>query len=370
MTFRLLVLLLVRPVEAMSQILDRGSLLIASLAALAISLIETSLLPVRGLPFYLPLLLLAAVYVPAALAIARLAGYSGDYASLLTCAGLAWTASQLPVLVAAFLPGPLWLGVFAASILYFTLLMFLAVRNVFGMTGPAAGGTVAFAFLPLLAVPFVWPVIGFLVGWLASPFFLIYAWYFLGSELGGIGAGLRNRQHFYRMLQAAAVNPHDGDAQYQLGLIYQQRHNYAEAIERFRKAVAIDPTETDAHFQLGRIARMQGRLSDALSHFQTVLRQDPRHSASEILRDLGAVDLETGNLPEARKLLDDYVERREYDPEGLYYLGRVLEQSGDREQARQMYSRAIEAARTAPRYRRRLVSHWSRLAQKALRSVS
>jgi hypothetical protein len=30
------------------------------------------------------------------------------------------------------------------------------------------------------------------------------------------------------MLEAAAVNPHDGDAQYQLGLIHQQRRQYSE----------------------------------------------------------------------------------------------------------------------------------------------
>jgi hypothetical protein len=35
-----------------------------------------------------------------------------------------------------------------------------------------------------------------------------------------------------------------------------------------------------------------------------------------------------------------------------------------------MFERAIEAARTAPRYRRRLTGKWSRLAQKRLRKLS
>jgi hypothetical protein len=34
----------------------------------------------------------------------------------------------------------------------------------------------------------------FLLGMLASPFFLFFAWYYLGSELSGLGAGLRRRQ--------------------------------------------------------------------------------------------------------------------------------------------------------------------------------
>jgi hypothetical protein len=63
------------------------------------------------------------------------------------------------------------------------------------------------------------------------------------------------------------------------------------------------------------------------------------------------------------------VERRPYDPEGLYYYGRALEGLSRRPQAREMYERAVEADRTAPRYRRRFTAGWSRLAQKALGRV-
>src|SRR5215475_10155107 len=103
------------------------------------------------------------------------------------------------------------------------------------------------------------------------------------------------------MLEAAVVNPHDGEAQYQLGLIHQQRHQYTEAIRRFQAAVAIDPTETDAHFQLGRIAREQGRLPDALAHLETVLGQDEKHNLSEVRRELGAAYLALGRLNDARR---------------------------------------------------------------------
>jgi tetratricopeptide (TPR) repeat protein len=166
------------------------------------------------------------------------------------------------------------------------------------------------------------------------------------------------------MLEAAAINPHDGEAQYQLGLIHQQRRQYTEAIRRFQAAVAIDPTETDAHFQLGRIAREQGRLPDALAHFQTVLQQDERHSLSEIHRALGAVYLAMDRTEDARRELALYIDRRPYDPEGLFYFGQALEQLGQLAQAREMYAAAVEAVRTAPRYRRRVVARWSRLAQK------
>jgi tetratricopeptide (TPR) repeat protein len=180
---------------------------------------------------------------------------------------------------------------------------------------------------------------------------------------------LRKGQNFRRMLNAAALNPHDGEAQYQLGLIYQQRRQYTEAIERFRKAVAIDPGETDAHFQLGRIAREQGRLADALAHFQTVMDQNDKHSQNEILRELGAVYLAARQYEDARRFLAEYLERRPYDPEGLYYLGQALEGLGRVTEAREAYARAAEAVSTAPRFRRRFIAKWSRLAQKQIRKL-
>jgi len=171
------------------------------------------------------------------------------------------------------------------------------------------------------------------------------------------------------MLDAAAINPHDGDAQYQLGLIYQQRRQYTEAIRRFELAVKIDPEESDAHFQLGRIALAQNRLDDALSHFQTVFALDPKHNSSEILRELGAVYVAQGRFSEALQLLSVYVERRPYDPEGLFYYGSALEKTGENVRAREAFLQAMEADRTAPRYRRRYTAPWSRLAQKQIRQL-
>ena len=66
------------------------------------------------------------------------------------------------------------------------------------------------------------------------------------------------------MLNAAALNPHDGEAQYQLGLIYQQRHQYDEAKRRFTRAVEIDGRDPDPVFQLGRIALEEERSNDAI----------------------------------------------------------------------------------------------------------
>ncbi len=353
----------------MSGILDQGSLLFASLAVMAITLVER--LPIS---FYLPLAGLAIVYVPAILLIGRMlsgfgvnADFRRDYAPLLTCAAMSWTVANLPLLLVNWLaPGPARYAagyVAGLSILWFAFLMFHAVRTVLGASGGQALAVVTLSWVSPFVAIFLWGPLHFLLGWLASPFFLFYAWYFLGGEIGNLGAGLRTRQNFRRNLEAATVNPHDAEAQYQLGLIAQERRQYSEAIDRFSKAVAIHPGETDAHYQLGRIARQQGRLKDALGYFQTVLDQDDKHKQSEILRELGALYLDARQFQHAAEELAVYVERRPYDAEGLYYFGLALEGLGRGVEAGEMYRRCIEAVATAPRYIQRSVGKWSRLAQ-------
>jgi tetratricopeptide (TPR) repeat protein len=361
-----------KPAAAMSAILDRGSLLFASIAALGATLLLKSAAPELPISFFTPLLVLAVFYVPGTLLLAALLGRLGgvgvvfqrDYAPLLTCTALAFAATEIPLAFGAWLVPVSYLLI--AAVLYFALLMFFAVRTVFGVASGVAAGVVALSWIPLVAGAFAWGLLRPLLGMLASPFFLFYAWYFLGGELSGLGAGLRSRQNFRRMLEAATVNPHDGEAQYQLGHIHQQRHQYTEAIARYAQAVAIDPTLTDAHFQLGRIAREQGRLRDALAHFQTVVHQDERHSSSEVLRELGGIYVGARQFADARTELEIYTGRRPYDPEGLYYYGQSLEGLGQSTAARDAYAGAVEADRTAPRYRRRYTARWSRLAQKQL----
>jgi tetratricopeptide (TPR) repeat protein len=369
-----------RPAEAMGAILDQGSLLFASGAVVVITfLLELSLgVRVSLLLTFLPLLTLAVIYVPGTLFFTNLitrqggfrASFERDYSPLLTCTAMAWAAVSMPLLAATWLlPLAMVRVVVVAACLYFAVLMMFAVRTVFGTETRVAIGVVSVSWIPLLGAAFLWGPLSFILRWLTSPFLLFFILYYLRGEFTNLGAGLRNRQHFRRMLEAAAVNPHDGDAQYQLGLIYQQRRQYTEAIRRFKLAVAIDPGETDSHFQLGRIALEQGRINDALEHLQTVLAQDEKHNSSEILRELGAVYVTAGQFQDALRRLEVYIDRRPYDPEGLYYLGIALEKTGDAARAREMYERAIEAARTAPGYRRRYTAQWSRLAQSQLRKL-
>ena len=54
----------------------------------------------------------------------------------------------------------------------------------------------------------------------------------------------------------------------------------------------------------------------------------------------------------------------------MFYYGQALEGLGDTVAARARYAAVVEAARTAPRYRQRVVARWSRLAQKQLAKLA
>jgi|SRR5579872_3912928 len=365
-----------QPARALSTILDSGSLGLAILAAaLAGFASEKSFGPaVTGL------VLVALVFVPACIAIISVWDHLGsvgvvlrrDYSPLLVCVLMCQAAAGLPGAIARFITPQFVIWIQAAVLIFFLGLASIAIRTVFG-TGIGKGiGTVLGGAAATAGGYFAYETFGGALSYFASPFVLIWLYILFRPNLDmftGLGGGLRSKQNFRRNLDALTVNPRDSDAHYQLGLIYQQRRNYTEAISRFTKAIEIDPSETDAHHQLGCIALEQKRYEDARRHFAAALALDDKHSSSESWRGLGAADFELGKTEQALAELQKYTDRREFDPEGLYWLGAAFKKLGRIPEARDAFQRAVEAARTAPPHRRRYTSAWGRQAKAELRTL-
>lgn len=357
-----------RPARALSAILDSGSLPLAVAGAALVSFGAT-----RSARSSVTLLvLLALLFVPICIAIISLWDRLGslsvvlqrDYSPLLICILMSWTA--------AFLPAGLSSWIAPASLLYFAILSTIAVRTVFGTGTGRALVTVLASMGATVAGYQLYEIFGRALSYFSSPLVLLWLYYLFRPNLDmftGFTGGLRSRQNFRRHLEASTVNPRDADAQYQLGLIYQQRHNYTEAIARFRRAIEIDPSETDAHHQLGCIALEQKRYQDARNHFAAALALNDKHSSSEAWRGLGAADFQLGHTEQALAELETYIARREFDPEGLYWTGSALKKLGRTEEARDTFTRAVEAARTAPAHRRRYTAVWGRQAKTELRNL-
>lgn len=323
--------------------------------------------------FYTAVFGMAILYIPCLILLVALSGanasfsvlFRRDYGPLLTCGLMAWAASHLPFTLAGFALEPLHLsektalGLWLASAICFGLLMALGLRMLFGTRYAKGLAMVTVAALSFSVQAKLFSTVS---PYLFSPFLLFYAFMMFRGDIGDIGFSLRQRQGFRRSMEAATINPRDASAHYQLGLIYQYRHQYTEAIARFQKAVEIADDETDAHFQLGRIARAQNRLQDAINHFSVVLEQDDKHTQSEIWREIGATYLAASMFTDAKDALAKFIDRRPYDPEGLYYYGKTLEQLGQREEACEMFGRCVEAVKTMPSYRYREQRKWDKLA--------
>jgi tetratricopeptide (TPR) repeat protein len=419
---KLLAGLYLRPVSALSGIVDEGSLLFGAAAVLAVSALTGAAMYLQVAPAYMPFVpaagkesalaspapasgyvgpgeeqydetdiseapsrfapaLLAAGFFAATLTAASLfvlallyapfvlllltafdsigsfgVAFRRDFGPFLACTFMAWVAARLPVaLLALAAPGPLVvISLWIASLVYFTVLMALAARVVFGVGRGTAFAAATLGWLAVFLEPFLM--------FLASPFLLYFAYQFLRGDVGDVLSSFGARQSFKRYLEAATINPRDAEAHYQLGLIHLQRRRLDEAAARFARAVEIDPREVDAHYQLGRIARGQGRLEDARRHFDAVVSRDERHASHEIWREVGATYLDSESHEHARWALAKFVEQRSHDPEGLYLLGRALSSLGQAEPAREMFRRCIEAVDTMPRYLRRKAGPWRKLA--------
>jgi len=202
---------------------------------------------------------------------------------------------------------------------------------------------------------------------LVSPWILFLLYQRFAGDMGMLGGGLAARQNFKRQLELATINPLDADAHYQLGLLYLQRHALTEAEASLRRAVEIDPNEPDALFHLGRLLRQRPETAvEARQLLERAAHLNPKLSNYEVWRELGGAALASNDVEEALAHLEPYTKAREFDPEGMVLYGQALRAASRENEARLAFEKAIEAARTAPDFRRHELKRWEAAARKEL----
>jgi len=295
-----------------------------------------------------------------------------DYLPVLTCHLLSYAAVLLPLTaLRVILPLPLiyWPVLLSVFAVYFLFLSGSSLRAVMGTTSVHAVFTIGAACAAAMLGGVLFLFLGPSTYIFTSPFLLYYAYTFFQGDIRIIGSGLSSRQSMRRQLEASKLNPRDWDAHLQIGLIQAQRRQYAEAEASFKKAIEIEPKEAEAYFHFAKIAREQGRLEEALQALRTAAGLDDKLSGNEVWRDLGAAALLAGHPEEARPALAKYVQRRPYDPEGLYWNGRVLKVLGDPAAAKEALEQALEAVATAPSHQRGRLRKWASEAKTELKSL-
>ena len=203
---------------------------------------------------------------------------------------------------------------------------------------------------------------------LGSPFLLILLFFLLRGYFNDIVGSHRAKAAFTQNLESATLNPADASAHYNLGLIHQSRGELDQARERFERALQIDPEEIDASYQLGRIARHQKRYGDAIQNFEQVVTRNSAYSQHEVWREVAATYIAAEQFEDARTALDQFLEHRPSDPEGLYLMGRAHAGLGHKREATSLMQACIEAVKTAPAYKYRTSKRWLNEAQQFIKS--
>jgi Tfp pilus assembly protein PilF len=142
---------------------------------------------------------------------------------------------------------------------------------------------------------------------------------------------------------ALAANPSLSEAYSNLGLIYNQQHNYGQAIAEFRKALAINPKDAITYNGIGAALRAEKDLPGAIKQWQTAVTLDPRLATAHY--NLGtAYEIQR----EYEKALDSYKAAVKNDyrlGEAYYRMGIILVRSKRTEEAAEQFKTALKISK-------------------------
>lgn len=136
---------------------------------------------------------------------------------------------------------------------------------------------------------------------------------------------------------AVAAKPHDKEAHYTRGLIYQSMNESQKAIDNFEKAIEIERSrdyelyDVKSYLQLGIIYYELNRFVEAMRDLDRALEIEPRYWTAYYYR--GLINYKSGFYDEAVKNLNMAIL---YDPnyaEAYFQLSRVFRAMGDNKQS-------------------------------------
>jgi tetratricopeptide (TPR) repeat protein len=326
------------------------------------------------------LLFLSVVYVPAVICMSN--AFAGDGL------GLSFSRDEYRAHVAALFP--LWGLLFAiAAPLHWVLPHFLAL-GVFEI------GTGLLGLGLLVAIYTVWAVkelnyvslvaaLGvFVLSWLTLPAFYVLTMFLFALPLfvlipilylslqrfrSFLAARVEVR-NFQERLHGLTLNPQDADAHHQLGLIHLKRENLDAAQRYFENALRIDSRDPDYHYYLGRVFEAKGDWPSALEHYEDTYRLAPNHRLGDIFRDVGKAYLHNGEPEKAKEFLQFFLDKRNSDPEGRYWLAITFQKLSLDQEMRSQLNSVLEQARANPRFFRKENRQWLYRSRVLLRQTS
>ena len=139
---------------------------------------------------------------------------------------------------------------------------------------------------------------------------------------------------------ALEVNASLAEAHSNLGLIFNQQHNYAQALSEFRKTLAVNPKDAITYNGIGAALRAEHDLQGAIKNWQTAVTIDPKLATAHF------------NLGTAYEIEKDYdralasyrmAVKNDYRlGEAYYRMGLILERKHHADEAAEQFKEALK----------------------------
>lgn len=144
---------------------------------------------------------------------------------------------------------------------------------------------------------------------------------------------------------ALAANGELSQAHCNLGLIFNQQHDYDKALIEFRKALAIDPKDAITYNGIGAALRAQKDMAGAIENWSAAVRIDPKLATAHY--NLGTVYEIQKDYDKAVQAYSEAVKNDFRLGEAHYRLGLILVKKNRIEDAKEQFSKALQVSKNA-----------------------
>jgi Flp pilus assembly protein TadD len=140
-------------------------------------------------------------------------------------------------------------------------------------------------------------------------------------------------------------NPDLSEAHSNLGLIFNQQHNYAQALTEFHKALAISPKDAITYNGVGAALRAEHDLEGAIKNWQTAVSLDPHLATAHY--NLGTAYEISKDYDKAIESYKEAVTNDNRLGEAYYRMGIILERRHRMEEAVEQFRQSLKISGSA-----------------------
>jgi tetratricopeptide (TPR) repeat protein len=142
--------------------------------------------------------------------------------------------------------------------------------------------------------------------------------------------------------KAIELDPQNGRAYFELGLLYNVQQNQGDAQQSLEKAVQKSPNESKFWYALGEIYRLQEQFEKAIKAYTRAVELDPPYLKAT--GKLGLLFVDAKRYDEAEALLIPAIRREPKNAVHYLYLGVVYAARNQKKNAIDNYTRFLELA--------------------------